>query len=178
MPEAVSIIRSTSSEVLWPPPGVFLLGCGFRLHVPQGLPQRRRHLFDQLRVCPNAERARVHHEAIDGLSRELARLAQTELVTVRLSGNQKHYQANPQSPIYAELCGIAQKTIGLAEPLRTSLAPLASRIHAAFVYGSVAKRQDTASSDVDLMLISDDVNYGELFATLEELGRKRPGKSC
>jgi predicted nucleotidyltransferase len=94
------------------------------------------------------------------------------LVTVRKSGNQKHYQANPDSPIFAELCGITQKTVGLAEPLRTALAPLASRIHAAFVYGSVAKRQDTASSDVDLMIISDDVEYGELYATLEELSQR------
>lgn len=51
------------------------------------------------------------------VQRELARLAQSELVTVRLLGKQKHYQANPQSPIFAELCGIAQKTMALAEPL-------------------------------------------------------------
>ena len=106
------------------------------------------------------------------VQRELARLMQSELVTVRLFGKQKHYQANPHSPIYAELCGIAQKTMGLAEPLRAALAPLAGRIRAAFIYGSVAKRQDTASSDVDLMLVSDDVNYGELFATLEELSQR------
>ncbi|HSW08925.1 transcriptional regulator [Aquabacterium sp.] len=106
------------------------------------------------------------------VQRELARLAQSELVTVRPSGNQKHYQANPQSPIYAELCGIAQKTIGLAEPLRVAIAPLADHIRAAFVYGSVAKKQDTASSDVDLMVISDDVNYGELYASLEALSQR------
>lgn len=105
------------------------------------------------------------------VQRELARLAQSELVTVRLFGKQKHYQANTQSPIYAELCGIAQKTMGLAEPLRTALAPLASRIRAAFVYGSAlaAKRQDTASSDIDVMIVSSDVTYAEVFTTLEDL---------
>ena len=103
------------------------------------------------------------------VQRELARLVQSELVSVRQSGNQKHYQANPQAPIFPELCGIAQKTMGLAEPLRAALAPLAGHIRAAFVYGSVAKRQDTASSDVDLMLISDQLNYGELYAALEVL---------
>jgi predicted nucleotidyltransferase len=110
------------------------------------------------------------------VQRELARLAQSELVTVQKSGRQKHYQANPDSPIFEELCGIAQKTMGLAEPLRMALAPLAGRIDAAFVYGSVAKRQDTASSDVDLMLISDDISYADLFAGLDalstRLGRK------
>jgi predicted nucleotidyltransferase len=103
------------------------------------------------------------------VQRELARLVQSELVNVRPSGNQKHYQANPQAPIFAELCGIAQKTMGLAEPLRAALAPLAEQIRAAFIYGSVAKRKDTATSDVDLMLISDQLNYGELYTALETL---------
>ena len=101
------------------------------------------------------------------VQRELARLAQSELVTVRLVGNQKHYQANERSPIYAELCSIVQKTVGMAEPLRAALTPLAARILAAFVYGSVAKRQDTATSDIDLMLLSDDLSYGDTFAALE-----------
>ncbi len=106
------------------------------------------------------------------VQRELARLAQSGLVTVRPLGNQKHYQANPDSPIHAELCGIAQKTVGLAEPLREALAPLAKRIAAAFVYGSVAKRQDTAASDIDLMLISDKLSYADVFAGLEEVGAR------
>lgn len=103
------------------------------------------------------------------VQRELARLAQSGLVTARAVGNQKHYQANPEAPIYAELCGIVQKTVGLAEPLREALAPLAARIRVAFVYGSIAKREDTASSDIDLMLISDDLAYSDLYAALEEV---------
>jgi predicted nucleotidyltransferase len=106
------------------------------------------------------------------VQRELARLAQSGLVTVHPLGNQKHYRANPDSPIYAELCGIAQKTVGLAEPLREALAPLAKKIKAAFVYGSVAKRQDTAASDIDLMLISDTLSYAGVFAILEEVGAR------
>lgn len=106
------------------------------------------------------------------VQRELARLAQSGLVTARLVGNQKHFQANPESPIYAELCGIVQKTVGLAEPLREALAPLAARIRAAFVYGSVAKREDTAASDIDLMLISDDLPYSDLYAQLEAVSHR------
>ncbi len=59
--------------------------------------------------------------------------------------------------------------MGLAEPLRAALAPLASRILAAFIFGSVAKRQDTASSDVDLMVVSDDLTYADLYPALEAL---------
>jgi predicted nucleotidyltransferase len=104
------------------------------------------------------------------IQRELARLAQSGLVTVHAVGNQKHYQANPKSPIFVELCGIAQKTVGLGEPLREALAPLARKITAAFIYGSVAKKKDTASSDIDLMLISDKLTYAEVFGTLEAVG--------
>jgi len=110
------------------------------------------------------------------VQRELARLAESGLVTVKRVGTQKHYQADPKSPLFAELCSIAQKTVGLAEPLREALAPLAKRITAAFVYGSVAKRSDTAASDIDLMVVSDSLTYADLYAAVEQasarLGRK------
>lgn len=106
------------------------------------------------------------------VQRELKRLEQSGLVTVHMVGNQKHYQANPASPIFAELCGIVQKTVGLAEPLRAALAPLAKKIKAAFVYGSVAKREDTAKSDIDLMLIGDKLTYADVFEALEAAGAR------
>ena len=102
------------------------------------------------------------------VQRELKRLEESGLVTVMPHGNRKHYQANPQSPIFAELCGIVQKTVGLAEPLRSALTPFTKKITAAFVYGSVAKRSDTAHSDIDLMLISDTLEYADLYAALEQ----------
>lgn len=102
------------------------------------------------------------------VQRELKRLAESGLVTLTPLGNRKHYQANPQSPIFAELCGIVQKTVGLAEPLRTALAPFTKKIAAAFVYGSVAKRSDTAHSDIDLMVVSDTLEYADLYAALEQ----------
>ncbi len=110
------------------------------------------------------------------VQRDLASLSQSGLVTVKPVGNQKHYQANPASPIYDELCGMVRKTVGLAEPLRAALAPLAPQIKAAFVYGSVAKKEDTASSDIDLMLVSDTLSFADtilaLQAATELLGRE------
>ncbi len=102
-----------------------------------------------------------------GVQRELARLAQSGLVTVRRVGTQKHYQANPDSPIFAELSGIARKTVGLVEPLREALAPLSKRIKAAFVFGSVAKQRDTAASDIDILVLSGSVDYADVFAALQ-----------
>jgi predicted nucleotidyltransferase len=106
------------------------------------------------------------------VQRELSSLEQSGLVTVHRLGTQKHYQANPDSPLFAELRGIVQKTFGLAEPLREALAPLASKITAAFVYGSIARREDTARSDIDLMIISDKLTYADVYAALEPVGSR------
>lgn len=106
------------------------------------------------------------------VQRELARLAQSGLVTVKPVGNQKHYQANPDSPIYEELCSMVRKTVGIAEPLRAALAPLAAQIKVAFVYGSIAKQQDTARSDIDLLLVSDTLTYGDTILALQDLSAK------
>lgn len=102
------------------------------------------------------------------VQRELARLESSGLARVTRVGNQKHYQANPESAVYAELRGLVLKTSGLVDVLRAVLQPLKSGIEHAFVYGSVAKQQDTAGSDIDLMVISDKLTYAELFRALEQ----------
>ena len=88
-------------------------------------------------------------------------------MTVTRSGNQKHYQARRDSPVFEELHSLIVKTIGVAEPLRQALAPKARAIRAAFVYGSVAKGTDRARSDIDLMVISDSLRYSDLFEALQ-----------
>lgn len=103
------------------------------------------------------------------IQRELGRLERAGLVTIRRVGSQKHFQANAQSLLFDELTSIVRKTFGLAAPLRQALAPLGKRIAAAFVYGSVAKRSDTAKSDIDLMVISDKLTYASIYAALEPL---------
>ena len=101
------------------------------------------------------------------VQRELAGLSEAGLLTVSKRGNQKHYQANASAPVFAELRGLVLKTMGVADVLRAALAPLASQIEQAFVYGSLARQQDTAHSDVDLMVVSPSLGYGELFGALE-----------
>jgi predicted nucleotidyltransferase len=101
------------------------------------------------------------------VQRELAQLEAAGLVTVRRVGNQKHYQTNPAAPVFEELRGLVLKTSGLVDVIRSALAPLSAEINSAFVFGSVAKNQDTAKSDIDLLVISDKLAYAELFAALE-----------
>jgi predicted nucleotidyltransferase len=113
---------------------------------------------------------------IGSVQRELEKLAGAGLLTVTQIGNQKHYQANRAAPIYEELRGIVLKTFGLADVLREALAGFADRIRVAFVYGSVAKATDTASSDIDVLIVSASLTYAEVFTRLAEtealLGRK------
>lgn len=110
------------------------------------------------------------------VQRELAKLAASGLVTVKRVGNQKHYQANQDSPLFEELCNIMEKTVGLKGPILDALEPLKGQINLALIYGSVAKHSDTAASDVDLMLVSDDIMLEEVFTELvpaeKLLGRK------
>lgn len=105
------------------------------------------------------------------VQRELARLEASGLVTTRWIGNQKHYQANKDSPIFYAVWDIVQRTVGMAGPLSSALRTIAPSIEAAFVYGSVAKRSDTTASDIDLMIISDSVTYADVFTALEPVAQ-------
>jgi predicted nucleotidyltransferase len=120
----------------------------------------------------SAELIRLAKGGVGAVHRQMARLAATGLVTVTRSGNQKHYQARRDSPVFEELHRLVVKTVGVAEPLRRALA---GKVRAAFVYGSVAKGTDRAGSDIDLMVVSESLRYPELFEALQraeaELGR-------
>lgn len=104
--------------------------------------------------------------------RQLVQLSGAGLITMRQIGSQKFYAANRAGPIFAELRAIVRKTFGLIEPLRQALAPVASELHAAFVYGSVADGSDTEQSDIDLMVLSDTLVYADLFDLLQDVERE------
>lgn len=101
------------------------------------------------------------------VQRELQRLTSSGLVRMTPIGIQKHYQANPDCPVFQELVGIARKTVALAEPIRQALVPFASRINLAMIFGSVARGTDTADSDIDLLVVSDDLMWQELYLALQ-----------
>ena len=106
------------------------------------------------------------------VQRELERLEKAGLVVATRSGRQKHYRANPDAPVFAELRSLVLKTSGLADVLRDALAPHAATIDAAFVYGSVAKGEDVAASDIDVLIVSDDAAYASIFRDLEPASRQ------
>lgn len=101
--------------------------------------------------------------------RELDRLVSAGLLRVSSAGNQKHYQANADNPVYSELLGLVRKTFGVADVIRKALQPLARKIEFAFVYGSMAKGEDNADSDIDLMVVTDTLSYADLMAVLTDV---------
>lgn len=149
------------ADVLFTPVQQRVLGLLF------GQPERR---------FQSAELIRLAGSGTGAAHRLLVRLEATGLVTTERMGNQKHYQANRRSPVFAELSGLVRKTVGLVVPLQAALAPLGRKIAAAFVYGSIAKGTDTAKSDVDLMVITDKLDYSDVFAALKdaEMALARP----
>ena len=103
--------------------------------------------------------------------RELERLAAAGLLTTFPEGNQVRYQANADSPVHGELLRIVRKTFGVADVVRTALHAVEGQVALAFIYGSVAKGEDGAGSDIDLLVVSDSLAYSklmELLATADE----------
>ena len=132
-----------------------------------GQPERSYHLSELRRLTGLGSAS---------LQRELNRLADAGLVKSERVGNLRCFQANSESPVFTEIVGLTRKTLGVAPMLVEALLPLIPRLQAAWVYGSVAKQTDTAQSDIDVMLIGEDLLLSsvlELLLPLEsQLGRK------
>lgn len=111
---------------------------------------------------------RLTESGTGAVQRELENLTAAGLVIVKQVGNQRRYQANRAAPFFAELRGIVIKTFGLADILHAALKPIAKQIYIAFIYGSIAKQEDTATSDIDLMLIGDNLTYADVFHLIEK----------
>src|SRR5215475_14913834 len=119
-----------------------------------------------------SEIVRKVRSGVGAVERELSKLERSGLVSVERIGNQKHYRANQAAPIFGELRGLVEKTVGLAEPIKKSFEPYADTIKTAFIYGSVAKETDTAQSDIDLMVIGDELDYSGLYAAAQHAEAK------
>jgi predicted nucleotidyltransferase len=115
----------------------------------------------------SSEIVRHANSGVGAVTRELSKLERSGLVSVDRIANRKYFRANPNAPIFDELRTLVEKTVGLAEPIRRSFEPYADVIKTAFVYGSVAKQTDTAYSDIDLLVIGDELNYSDLYTAAQ-----------
>ena len=109
------------------------------------------------------------------LTRELTRLAQVGLLRREKRGNQLLYSAARDCPVFEELASILRKTSGVVDVLAEALAPAEDRIKTAFIYGSMARGQERAGSDIDLIVIGD-IGFADavklLHASQRVLGRE------
>jgi predicted nucleotidyltransferase len=123
-------------------------------------------------------RALMQHTGLGSASaqRELGRLTEAGLLVREEVGKVVLYKPNAHSPIYPELSAIIRKTEGVADLLKEALLPFRHRIERAFIYGSVARNEDTAGSDIDLFVLGKEIGSADLYPTLvhveESLGRK------
>ncbi len=86
------------------------------------------------------------------LSRELARLERAGLFLGEHRGRQKYFRLSPAHPLYAELRSIVLKTVGAVEQLRKALAGIRG-IQESYLYGSFARDQQDAASDIDVLIV-------------------------
>lgn len=124
-------------------------------------PERHWYLSDlaqHLKVTPSS------------LQRELASLTAAAVVCREADGNRVYFWANPDFPLLPELQSIFAKTIGLADRVRETLTPFGDEIEMAFVFGSVARGEQTAQSDVDVLIVGS-VGMAKLALPLRELER-------
>ncbi|MBN1857853.1 nucleotidyltransferase domain-containing protein [Candidatus Bipolaricaulota bacterium] len=120
------------------------------------------------RVFQSAELIRLAASGTGAVHRQLRRLEDAGWVSVSRVGNQKHYRANRDCPAFDELRGLIVKTVGLVEPIRQALEALSSKISVAFVYGSIAKGEARAESDVDLLIVSATLGLADVYERLQD----------
>jgi uncharacterized protein len=121
------------------------------------------------------EIARQVDASVGAVQRELESLSKVGLIVRKPVGSQVFYQANRGTPVFREMQALVNKTIGVFGVLRSALRTLAKQIVVAFVYGSVAREEETAHSDVDLIVIgkaSLDRVLSRLSAIEKDIGRE------
>jgi predicted nucleotidyltransferase len=121
-----------------------------------------------------SELADFLHTRPSSLQRELGSLEQSGILQQRKDGRRTYFKAETRSPIFRELRSIFEKTVGLIPTLRVALDPFAHKIACAFVYGSIARREEHATSDVNLMVVGN-VGLGDLSPWLRK-AEKRLGR--
>ncbi len=102
---------------------------------------------------------------VGAIQRELKQLVAVGIIRREVRGKQVYFQADPDCPIFDELKSLMAKTAGMADVLRAALEPLAEQIRIALLYGSVARGEQTRTSDVDLLVVSD-VSFADIVAAL------------
>ncbi|MBI3299054.1 MAG: nucleotidyltransferase domain-containing protein [Elusimicrobia bacterium] len=107
---------------------------------------------------------------VGNLQKELVKMESAGLLESRRLGKLKLYKLNVKHPLYPELKGVVSKTVGLEAMIRGELGKLKS-VEAACIYGSFARGEARADSDVDLLILGE-VEEKPLIRALKRLEDK------
>ena len=99
------------------------------------------------------EIARLTGASPGSVHRELKAFTALGVLTRREVGRQVFYMADRACPVFEELAGFLRKTVGLVDVIRQAMQPFSEQIKAVFLYGSMAAGEETAHSDVDVMVL-------------------------
>ena len=135
------------------------------------MPPVRRRLLSLTLSSPDrwwylSELAEALGTSPSSLQRELDSLTNVAILLMRREGRRTYYRANEDGSIYQELRGIVRKTMGIPQEIRASLAPMERKISLALLYGSVARGEERADSDVDVLIVADDLTLEEVYRRL------------
>ena len=108
--------------------------------------------------------------AIGTIQTELRKLLRLDLVKSKRDGNRLYYEQNTSHPLLLDIRRLVIKTIGLVDVLKSALAK-SPKIKCAFVFGSVARGEEKAGSDIDLMVVGD-VGFREVVGMLDGVAEK------
>jgi predicted nucleotidyltransferase len=135
-------------------------------------PKTRQIVLGLLYAVPGRELymreiARLAGITVSAIQRELDQLSRAGILLETKRGNQRVFCANPDCPLYDELTGFALKTYGIADLLREAIAPF--KPDQALIFGSIAKRTDQSASDVDVLVVGDNLDYSGLMNACMDL---------
>jgi predicted nucleotidyltransferase len=105
--------------------------------------------------------------------RELDRMRAAGIVERQRVGRQGLFRADRGSPLYEPLRQLVERSVGVEALLRESLNDIPG-VEAAGIFGSWARGEVDAQSDVDLLVIGD-FDYTDVVSRLQEL-QERTGR--
>jgi predicted nucleotidyltransferase len=149
--------KSTMADALMPP-----LRRGL-LRLTYGAPDRWWYL---------SELAAALETSPSSLQRELASLSAAGILKLRPEGRRTYYAANENASMYEELRALVRKMTGIPAEVEAALEPLLQKTDLALIYGSVARQEERADSDVDLLVVADDLTLEELYRATEVAERR------
>ena len=120
-------------------------------------PQRSHYLNEIVRIAGVGKGA---------VKRELDKLVAVNLVQTQRVGNQVHYSANQDSPIFQELHLIVSRTVSQEMLIRNALVPIQDVLEQAILYGAYATGSESQEDPVNLVLVSDRLTPGGANAVL------------